>query len=63
MFFWTDHKSKCGGVAIYIKDKFSVTILTFVTKPNLTVDLSLNINLCASYSYCYRPPFAIAGSL
>lgn len=40
MFFWTDHKSKCGGVAIYIKDKFSATILTYFTKPNLATSVT-----------------------
>jgi hypothetical protein len=31
--FHTDHKSKGGGVAVYVKDKFSVVVLTSVTKP------------------------------
>ena len=46
--FRTDRKSKGGGVAVNVKDKFSVVVLTSVTKPKQFEYLSLNLNLGSS---------------
>jgi hypothetical protein len=65
--FHTDRKSKGGGVAVYVKDKFSVVVLTSVTTPKQFEYLSLNLNHGSSLnivvSCCYRPPCATVGSL
>jgi len=65
--FRADRKSKGGGVAMYIKSNYHVTVLKSVSFPKqfelLAIDLEYGKDCHLCIVGCYRPPAAISDAL
>ena len=65
--FRIDRSTRGGGVAVYVKSCYSVTLLHAVSVPNcfefIALELSLSSNDCFVVIGVYRPPSAETSSL